>query len=112
MSQQLVEAYSRLKALKGNLPSLVDEIYVIEYHEILAMLEELSGVDLKNFRVPASQIRPRLVSGNLLTGEQRFSNGKYVQHSFLMMRIDGVLNMFEILSSQPKTTIGFTPPTK
>ena len=112
MSQQLVEAYARLKALKSNLPTSVNEVFVNEFHQILGLLEKLSGADLGSFRVPGSQIRPRLVSANYLTGEETFSGDKYVQHSFLMMKIDGVLNMFEHVLSQPKPEIGFKPPSK
>jgi hypothetical protein len=56
---RLFEAYSRLKSLRQNGPA--DSIraqFVTEFHQILDLLEQNSGADLKNFRIPASEIRP------------------------------------------------------
>ena len=52
----LVEAYSRLKALKGNLPDrqTVSERYIVEFHSILDQLMKISQVNLNNFRVLSS----------------------------------------------------------
>jgi len=106
MSQQeLVEAYARLKALKSNLPdnSGVELKYVQEFHSILRLLTQTSGLDLGNFRVPDSELKPIVTVGN-------YGTVTNCQRAFLMMKIDGVLTFFEIHSSQPKAKIGFGPP--
>ena len=113
MSQQeLIEAYARLKALKSNLPerSSVELKYVEEFHSILRLLTHTSGLDLSNFRVPDSELKPIVTGGNYITGTVDYSEDSYCQRAFLMMKIDGVLTFFEIQSSQPKPKIGFSHP--
>ena len=113
MSQQeLIEGYARLKALQSNLPdrSSVEEKYVAEFHSILNLLIQTSGLDLSNFRIPDSELKPIVTGGNYRTGTVDYSDDNYCQQAFMMMKIDGVLTFFEIQSPQPKPKIGFSPP--
>ena len=107
-----MEAYARLKALKSNLPDHVNvEVkYVEEFHSILCLLTQTSGLDLGNFRIPDSELKPQVTSWNYRTGTVDYSDDNYCQRAFLMMKIDGVLTFLEIPSSQPKPKIGFSPP--
>jgi hypothetical protein len=114
-NMQVIEAYSRLKSLRQNVPTgSIETKFVEEFHQILELLEGASGTTLENFRIPASEIRPIVTGGNYLTGEQRYSNKPYCDYHFFVMKVDGVLTMFELLVSQGqgssgKTTIGFKP---
>ena len=114
-SLQLAEAFASLRALKDNLPehSEVEEKYVRRFHAILDDLSQGTGYDLNKFRIPSSEVRPTIVSQNYLTGgELQYSEDNWCERNFLMMNVDGVLNLFELTSSSEKRQIGFKPPSK
>lgn len=96
---KLLEAYARLKALKAHLP---DERFIAirygdEFCDILTLLQEISGHDLTNFRMPPSaMVTPQF-------GVQSYDR------NFLLVKIDGLINFFEIQWSDPKPPIGFAP---
>ena len=113
---ELFEAYSRLKSLRQNVPNgPIRTQFVDEFHQILDSLEEASGTDLRNFRIPASEIRPVITGSNYVTRETYYSDKPYCDYNFFVMKVDGVLTMFELFvssSSGAKTPIGFRPPGK
>ena len=113
-NMQTVEAYSRLKALRQNVPDQPVAVpYITEFHQILDLLEKASGVSLQGFRIPQSEVRPVDVGGNYLSGDTYYSRDPYCDRSFFLMKVDGVLSMFEILLSTPssaKAPIGFRGP--
>jgi hypothetical protein len=115
-SMAVVEAYSRLKSLRQNVPSpYVDTRFVAEFHSVLGLLEEGSRVDLSNFRIPSTEVRPVSTGGNYLTGETDYSTEPYGDHSYFVMKVDAVLMMFEVLlgsGGAEKPQIGFKPPTR
>jgi len=106
----LIESYAKLKALKDNLPEggrLVESIWVEEFHAILTLLEKALGLDLSRFKIPAdAEYPPKGYRGPSLKPLQ-----KSYDRGLLMMRIDSVLNFFEIQheiqQSSPKPRIGF-----
>jgi len=53
---KLFTAYLRLTALKSNLPATaqVHEKYVEDFHVVVDLLAELSGLGLGSFRLPSS----------------------------------------------------------
>lgn len=95
----LLEAYARLKGLKANLPATppwIKDHYVREFHEILELLQQGSGFDLTRFKVPSeAQVA---VAGRI----------EY-DRAFLKAKIDALLTLFELQSSEPKPRIGFRP---
>ncbi|MBM4273631.1 MAG: hypothetical protein FJ134_04095 [Deltaproteobacteria bacterium] len=115
-NMQVIEAFSRLKSLRENIPTHdVPTKFITEFHSILDILEQTSGGDLKNFRIPANEVRPIVTSWNYLTGEKKFSSENFCDHAYFKMKVDSVLMMFDILltpSSDNKPPIGFNPNTK
>jgi hypothetical protein len=112
---KVIEAYARLNSLKSNLPNThtVHEKYVREFGDICSLLQQLSGVDLNSFKIPSSELQRRLTSSNYRTGKSTYTDDLYCDRAFLMMKTDGVINLFDIyLSSQKtgKSPIGFNPP--
>jgi len=109
----VAQAYSRLRALKANVPGAqVHTKYVTEFHEVLDILERVSGTSLADFRVPASEIRPIVTSVSYLGKGATYSKEPYCERSFFDMKVDGVLTLFELLTnSEPesKGPIGFDP---
>ena len=117
-NMQVLEAFSRLKSLRQNMPKSysVDMKFVDEFHKILDLLERNSGTNLQNFRIPDTEIRPIPAGGNYLTGEIEYTDEPYCDRDFFAMKVDGVLTMFELLIESPgsrdKRTIGFRPPSE
>ena len=107
---KVAEAYARLVALKSNLPeqTSVRAEYAQEFEAILDLLQETSGYDLRSFRVPPTEIKPRVTSSG--PHGVTYSKKPFCERSLLMMKIDGVLTFFKIQESTQKTTIGFSPP--
>ena len=101
------QAYSRLLALKDNLPQVfqADGTYVDEFHSILDTLQRESEQDLSAFRVPASEMMKQSSGGNDISGKVYYTGRKECLRAFLMMRIDGVLGFFAL--SDSKTTVEF-----
>ncbi len=58
MHDRLVEAHARLSFLKIYLPenSTIEEKYILEFHDILHLLEQASGCDLGAYRIPATDV--------------------------------------------------------
>lgn len=58
MHDRLVEAHARLSFLKIYLPetSTIEEKYILEFHDILHLLEQASGCDLGAYRIPAAEV--------------------------------------------------------
>lgn len=109
----IIEAYARLKALKEHVPGPhVDPKYVAEFHQVLDLLEQASGVSLASFRIPASEIKPVITSVRR-GGGATYSKEPYCDRSLFDMRVDGVLTMFELITASsgagPKPPIGFHP---
>src|SRR3984893_17754216 len=100
------QAYSRLLALKDNLPQgfQADGMYVDEFHSILDILHRESEQDLSAFRVPAREMMKES-SGDDISGKVYYTGRKMCRRAFLMMRIDGVLGFFAL--SDSKTTVKF-----
>lgn len=98
----LARALAALRALRDNVAqlSVVDEVYVTEYHDTLDMLEGI-GIDTAQFRVPASQVQFDLLG-----------MAKFVPKYLLLTKLDTVLNYFQIITPEKPKKIGFSPPSK
>jgi hypothetical protein len=112
----LFEAYARLNSLKTNVPNgfEVHEKWVEEFHTVLDLLETSTGHYLRNFRIPSPEIKPTVIAARMGTarrpGSATYSKDNYCERSFLVMKIDGVLNYFSYQSAPQERRIGFQPP--
>lgn len=98
MENNLAKLLSRLTALKNNLPkNYVERKYADEFNSILIELEKASNESLSEFKIPESEIEPRVISWNMLSGNRQYSEQKYCDKEFLLMKIDGVLGYFTLL---------------
>ncbi len=106
---EIVEAYARLKALRQNAPAgRVEEKFVSEFHAILDLLEKASEVNLKNFRIPASEVRRAVAAYSPSTGKV-YSDASYCDRDYFLVKVDGVLMMFDLLQEGGESKIGFAP---
>ncbi|MGA2481568.1 MAG: hypothetical protein ABSF92_00440 [Candidatus Acidiferrales bacterium] len=105
----LAEAFARLNAVRGNLPDslVIHEKYVNEFHDILDLLTKETGTDLSRFRVPASELKRTPTSFTPGRGT-RYSEAKYCDRQFLLIKIDSVLGFFKLQTA--KSEIGFHAP--
>ena len=73
----LLEAYSRLKALKEHVPGpYVHPKYVAEFHQVLDLLESASQASLENLRIPATEIKP-MIAGASRRGGPTYTTEPY-----------------------------------
>lgn len=114
---KLFRAYARLSSLRKNISDikgLIEEKYVYEYHEILDKLESL-GIGVSEFRIPDSEITPKVTSIPTLTFEggpsgPTYSKERYADGRFILTKLDAILGYFEIITSKPEKKIGFRTP--
>ena len=55
-------ALAEFEAIRAHVPQHVSEGFVNDYHAVLDKLADASGENLGSFRVPASDLRPRVIS--------------------------------------------------
>ena len=107
----LARAYAMLQSLRQNVDklTLVEEIYVNEYHASLDMLEGI-GIDVAQFRISPSEVQHRIIAR--WSGGQRYSEEKYIPKALLLTKLDEVLIYFDIKYSEKPRKIGFSLPDK
>ena len=105
----LARAFATLSSLRKNINQMgsVPETYVHEYHRVLDKLENIK-IDVSEFRIPESEIKPKVTSINIISGETKYSSEKYVSEKYLLTKIDAILGYFEIITSEKPRRIGFT----
>lgn len=96
-------AWARLEAFRGNLPTLISQDCVQQYHTILADLQVASGEDLDAFRIPADKLAPRVTgfrpggySGR--PGQTFYSKEKYCNdQDYFRSQLDGLYRYLKTL---------------
>ncbi len=107
----MIRAYATLSALRKNIDPIaygVTEVYVREFHNSLDRLETV-GIDVLEFRIPESVVKPRITSTHR-DGGRSYSDEKYVDKPYLLTKIDAILGYFEIITAEKPKTIGFHKP--
>jgi hypothetical protein len=112
---KVFEAYARLKSLKANIPQHreLEMKWVSEYHSILDVLENETGKDFGNFKVPESETPVRKTKGDYVTANSPYYYVQTCDRAFLMMKIDSFLMFFDLFTESKKSgksPVGFTPP--
>lgn len=117
---QYVRLYSRLHSLKANLPEnkYISENYVQEYHIIIDDLSKAATIELSEFKIPPSEIKPSIIGNKAnITGElswvqeSSYSETRYCERNIILSKMDALLMYFQISNSKEKESIGFKPPT-
>jgi len=98
--QQWDVAFAQLDALHRNIPSFVDEARVQEYHAIVHSLQVAScDENIVSFRIPASEIRPKVVSvvpgGRRFRGHVNYSDKKYCENNFFERQLEALWNYIQ-----------------
>lgn len=106
-------AWARFYSLKANPPFEWDENEVSKYHEILELLEGVSGESLSAFRVAESKLKQKgtsIIFGSLRRPPRvTTSEGRYCDDRYMCQQLEGVEMYFQNLepASQPKTRFGY-----
>ena len=108
----LVRAYATLSSLRKNIDQMtaysVEEKYVREFHAVLDRLEDI-GIDVAEFHIPDSTVQPRVTSTHM-GGSKSYTKEKYVERSFILIKIDAIFGYFEITTSEKPKRIGYHKP--
>jgi hypothetical protein len=100
-------ARARFDALRKNVPKEVDRSRIDEYHQILDGLQQASGEDLSTFRIPESEVKPRIVGavpgtrshpGRLLYGHEE------CDESFFARQIESLANYLGTIEAPKRET--------
>lgn len=88
-------AYARLVSLRAKIPSFLGEQRVKDYHSIVDALQEASGEDLSSFRIPAEEMKPRIVAVHPRSyrgrpGHATYSDKNYCDREFFERQVNGL----------------------
>ena len=111
----LIRAYAMLSSLRKNIEQLsgVEEKYVNEFHIVLDKLEKID-ISVSEFRISDSEVQPRVTMTKFGSGgaEHSYSDEKYVDKALILVKLDALLNYFEIITAEKPRKIGFRNPDK
>ncbi len=109
-------AFAQFDAFRNHPPRAFDEDAVAQFHQIVTALGEAFGEDLSSFRIPDSQMKPRVVSvgpmrarpGRRPSGGREMSEKRYCDDRFMRRKIEGIVSYFQNLQPPPgRREIGF-----
>ena len=107
----LARAYATLLALRKNIDQMSSPIlekYVHIFHTELDKLESI-GIDVSEFRIPDSEIKPQIIASQYVRGRKEWSHEVFgVEKSFILTKLDAILGYFEIITSETPRKIGFS----
>ena len=111
---ELIRAYTMLISMRKYIGQMteysVSETYVREFHTALDKLEDME-ISVSEYRIPSSEVEPKLLSSFYAANGQsqrNYSQEKYVEKSFLLLKLDEILGYFEIITSEKPRKIGFS----
>jgi hypothetical protein len=103
-------AVARFNGYSANIPSFIKTDNVEDYHAIVTALEQASGQDLSNFKIPADKLKPKVLSVRPAPygggrGSATYSQDKYCDSNFFEAQIDALKHYLPNIqtSTQPKT---------
>jgi hypothetical protein len=111
----VARVYSRLVALKENLPLGEVEIKLVdEYHDLLQQLEP--GFDAEGFRIPPDWLVSTInvVQIDYLSGKSKYGKTQHVPRHLFLTKVDALLHYFELRGegSSKRRTVSFKGPTR
>jgi len=111
---EMFQALALLKSLKNNLSGSsnnVEEKYIKEYNDNVLIIEKSINQNLQKYLVPQEDIRPIVISFNMLSGAKTYSRNSFCDKKFILMKLDALLNYIDTLLSlngrEEESKIGF-----
>ena len=110
---ELTRAYVKLSSLRKSIAQMsfpIPEKYVHEFHTALDKLESI-GVDVSEFRIPDSEVKPQTIASAYVNGKKMWSNEVIsVERSFILLKLDEILGYLAIITSEKPTKMGYRTP--
>jgi hypothetical protein len=106
-SKKLTIALTQLEVLRRNIPDEVPEERVTEFDLALTEIESSLGEDLSAFRVPPTEVKPRIASvrraayGRPGSGNVTYTKTKYCDRGIFSLKIEGVALYLQKLQPEP-----------
>lgn len=93
----IIRALSTIKGIKVNLPDYhsVESHWVDEYNSAIQKIEQASGLELEEYKVPANMVKREPVSGNYLTGEVVYSTEFFCERTVFLRKLDSALEYLQ-----------------
>ena len=93
-------ASSRLEVFRTNLPELIDETCVSDYHGIVDALEKAANVDLCSFKIDADRLEFAIVRSQSAEGMYppeaiQYSNKRYCDRLFFCTQLERLVNFIK-----------------
>lgn len=93
-------ACSRLKVFRTNLPGLIDEPCVSDYHDIVDALEKAAQIDLSSFKIDADRLAFNIVRSQSAPAVYppaavQYSNKRYCDMLFFCTQLEGLVNFIK-----------------
>ena len=106
---KLLRGYAVLSSLKANLPDQyeVEAEWVRRFNAAVEAVEQGSGIDLTEFKVPERELYRSIATSSTITDEVTYRDGMRLQRNSLMQRIDAILAYFTGLPGDAQRLIGF-----
>jgi hypothetical protein len=103
-------ALSQFHAIRSNAHGFIHEKLVIEFHEMLDLMTAASGEDLGSFRIPTTEIKPRIVSVQMGSrnrrGSTQMSKDNYCDSNLFKRKLESlshyIPNVEEVFRNQPQ----------
>jgi hypothetical protein len=104
-------AKSQFQALRSNIPNFIDVGLVAEYHGILQLFSDSSGEDFSSFRIPDSELKPRVtgwrIGSSRRPGSTTYSKENFCEYDFFQRKVDA---LFHYLQTIERSLHSPTPP--
>jgi pyrimidine deaminase RibD-like protein len=103
-ARQFSIAYSRLNALRTNIPPFIDESEVASYHAIIDALQEALDESLKDFRIPDDKIKPKVIGARRGgfrggRGSVYYSDKKYCDSGYFERQLHALWQYVQTITS-------------
>lgn len=107
-------AYEKLSSLQKNISQMtvgITETYVREFHRTLDRLQGI-GIDVSEFRIPDSEVQPRVTMSHFASGgaKHSYSKEKYVDKSFILIQLDAILAYLDRITAKKPNKMGYPTP--
>jgi hypothetical protein len=96
-------ALAEFRAMQGNIPGYISEGFVREYHGILDRMTTASGEDFESFRIPQSELKPRVTgfrpAGRRSPGATYYSKDNFCDSNLFQRKIDSLASYLPAIES-------------
>ncbi|MFC1948752.1 hypothetical protein ACFLW0_01060 [Chloroflexota bacterium] len=110
---RLLRALSQLKALRTSIadPSVneysdLTESQVNQFHSVLSSISS-AGIEVAEFKIPGTEIQPRLTSIDASDGARGYSDEKYVRKSVFLAKLNGIISYLNTRLTEHPGRTGF-----